>query len=50
MAELEEPLLASGLIAPSTWDAAMALFDNAGFWSWQNAYVTTTGRKAPTAG
>jgi SAM-dependent methyltransferase len=46
MAELEKPLLASGLIAPANWDAAMALFDNVAFWSWQNAYVTTTGRKA----
>jgi SAM-dependent methyltransferase len=45
MAELETPLRASGLIAPDTWQAAMALFDNAAFWSWQNAYVTTSGRK-----
>jgi SAM-dependent methyltransferase len=45
MAELETPLLASGLIAPATWQAALTLFDNAEFWSWQNCYVTTTGRK-----
>jgi hypothetical protein len=45
MAELEQPLRASGLIAPATWQAAIALFDNAAFWSWQNCYVTTAGRK-----
>lgn len=45
MAELEQPLLGSGLIGRTCWDETMALFDNAGFWTWQNSYVTTSGRK-----
>jgi SAM-dependent methyltransferase len=45
MRELEEPLVASGLIGPTTWGEAMALFDNPAFWTWQNCYVTTSGRR-----
>ena len=45
MAELEKSLLGSGLIGRTCWDETMALFDNAGFWTWQNSYVTTTGQK-----
>ncbi len=45
MQELEKPLLASGLVGPTAWSEAMALFDNPQFWTWQNSYVTTTGQK-----
>jgi hypothetical protein len=45
MTELEGALLGSGLIGPTTWKEALALFDNPGFWTWQNSYVTTTARK-----
>ena len=27
----------------------MALFDNPRFWTWQNCYVTTSGRNRPEA-
>jgi SAM-dependent methyltransferase len=43
--ELKEPLLASGYISSTLWDDALALFANAQFWTWQNAYVTTIGRR-----
>jgi SAM-dependent methyltransferase len=46
MTELRPSLLASGLISQATWDATMSLFDNAGFWTWQNSYVVTTGRRS----
>ena len=45
MHELESPLVGSGLIGRTTWDEAMALFDNPRFWTWQNSYVCTVGRK-----
>ena len=46
MRELEKPILASGLVSPADWSEAMNLFDNRQFWTWQNSYVTTTGRHA----
>lgn len=46
MRELHDPLVESGLISPTVWDDAMALFGNEKFWSWQNCYVTVVGRKA----
>ena len=45
MKELETPLQGSGLIGPTVWAEAMALFDTPRFWTWQNCYVTTSGRK-----
>ena len=45
MKELETPLKESGLIGPTVWAEATALFDNLQFWTWQNCYVTTSGRK-----
>ncbi|SFS03859.1 Ubiquinone/menaquinone biosynthesis C-methylase UbiE [Microbacterium sp. cf046] len=48
MRELHESLQASGFIAESVWSDAMTLFRNDGFWSWQNSYVTSIGRKSPT--
>ena len=45
MQELEGSLVGSGLIGPTAWRETMALFDNPGFWTWQNSYVTTSGRK-----
>ena len=45
MKELEASLTGSGLIGPTVWTEAMALLDNPQFWTWQNCYVTTTGRK-----
>jgi SAM-dependent methyltransferase len=45
MDELRDPLTGSGLVAPTAWDEAMALLENPRFWTWQNSYVTTTGRK-----
>ena len=45
MKELEASLTGSGLIGPTVWAEAMALFDTPQFWTWQNCYVTTTGRK-----
>jgi 2-polyprenyl-3-methyl-5-hydroxy-6-metoxy-1,4-benzoquinol methylase len=50
MEELEKSLLASGLIGQTDWNDTMTLLDNAQFWSWQNSYVTTTGRKPGAAG
>lgn len=44
--ELRDPLLSSGFISQTTWDDAMALFVNEKFWTWQNSYVTTIGRRA----
>ncbi|WP_158008257.1 class I SAM-dependent methyltransferase [Methyloceanibacter methanicus] len=44
-AELREPILALGLITPTLWNEALALFDNPEFWSWQNCFVVTTARK-----
>jgi SAM-dependent methyltransferase len=46
MAELEKSLLGSGLIGQTCWSETMALFENTEFWTWQNSYVTTTGRKS----
>jgi len=46
MQELGKSLLGSGLVGQTVWNEAMALFDNPWFWTWQNSYVTTTGRKA----
>jgi hypothetical protein len=45
MEELKPSLLDSGLIGQTDWTVAMACFDNPLFWTWQNSYVTTTGRK-----
>lgn len=45
MRELQDSLLASGFISASVWTDAMALFRNTEFWSWQNSYVTSVGRK-----
>jgi SAM-dependent methyltransferase len=45
MDELGESLLGSGLIGRAVWDEAIALFDNAQFWTWQNSYVATSARK-----
>jgi len=45
MKELEASLTGSGLIGPTVWTEAMALLDNPQFWTWQNCYVTTSGRK-----
>ncbi len=45
MSELREPLLASGFISAGVWDDALSLFDNPQFWTWQNCYVTTVGRR-----
>ena len=45
MQELKPSLLRSGLIGPTTWDEAMALFENPRFWTWQNCYVTTSGTR-----
>lgn len=45
MGELQTSLLGSGFISQTTWDDAMALFDNTDFWSWQNSYVTTVARR-----
>ncbi len=47
MRELEGPLRGSGLIGQGVWAEAMALFDNPRFWTWQNSYVATIGRKPP---
>ena len=46
MKELETSLLGSGLIGPTVWNEAMALFDNSQFWTWQNSYVTTNRTKS----
>jgi SAM-dependent methyltransferase len=48
MRELERSLLGSGRIGQADWNEAMTLLENPAFWTWQNSYVTTTGRK-PTA-
>lgn len=45
MRELKDSLLASGFISEAVWADAMALFRNAEFWSWQNSYVTSVGRR-----
>ena len=45
MQELATALLQSGLIGRAAWEEAMTLFDNPSFWTWQNSYVTTAGRK-----
>lgn len=45
MRELEGSLRTSGFISDSVWTDAMTLFRNDGFWSWQNAYVTSIGRR-----
>ena len=45
MRELEGSLRASGYISDSVWADAMALFRNDAFWSWQNSYVTSIGRR-----
>ena len=45
MRELEGSLRGSGFIADSVWTDAMTLFRNDAFWSWQNSYVTSIGRK-----
>ncbi|MET0827880.1 MAG: methyltransferase domain-containing protein [Microbacterium sp.] len=45
MRELEGSLRDSGYIADSVWTDAMKLFRNDSFWSWQNSYVTSVGRK-----
>jgi SAM-dependent methyltransferase len=45
MQELEAPLVGSGLIGQAAWQEAMALLDNPQLWSWQNSYVTTSGRR-----
>ena len=45
MRELEGSLRGSGFIADSVWTDAMSLFRNDAFWSWQNSYVTSIGRK-----
>ena len=45
MQELEASLLGSGLVGRTAWSEAMALFDNARFWTWQNSYVTTSARR-----
>jgi SAM-dependent methyltransferase len=45
MEEMGQSILASGLIGPTVWTEAMALLDNPRFWTWQNSYVTTAGRK-----
>ena len=47
MEELAESIVASGLVGKSTWSETMDLFENPRFWTWQNAYVTTAGRKPP---
>jgi SAM-dependent methyltransferase len=44
-AKLGECILASGLVTPTVWKEALALFDNAEFWTWQNSYVVTSGKK-----
>lgn len=49
MHELAASLRDSGFISDSVWNDSMALWSNRDFWSWQNSYVTTIGRK-PTAG
>lgn len=43
--ELREPILSSGLIAPTLWNETLAQFDNPGFWTWQNSFVATSARK-----
>jgi SAM-dependent methyltransferase len=48
MQELERSLLGSGLIGRADWDEAMNPLENPTFWTWQNSYVTTTGRKPVT--
>jgi hypothetical protein len=45
MRELEDSLRGSGFITDSVWTDAMMLFRNDAFWSWQNSYVTSIGRK-----
>lgn len=47
MGELRDSLLASGFISAGVWDDAMELFANPRFWTWQNSYVTTVGRRNP---
>jgi SAM-dependent methyltransferase len=47
MQELEKSLTGSGLIGRTAWNEAIALFENAQFWTWQNSYVTTTARRPP---
>lgn len=49
MQELEAGLVGSGLIGATAWREAMALLDNPAFWTWQNCYVTTSGRKPAAA-
>ena len=44
-AELGEPILASGLVTPTVWNEALALFDKPAFWTWQNSFVVTSGKK-----
>jgi hypothetical protein len=45
MEEIGQSIRASGLVGQTVWSEAMALFDNEHFWTWQNSYVTTSGRK-----
>jgi len=45
MEEMGQSIRASGLVSQTVWSEAMALFDNEHFWTWQNSYVTTSGRK-----
>jgi SAM-dependent methyltransferase len=44
MEEIGQSIRASGLVGQTVWSEAMALFDNEHFWTWQNSYVTTSGR------
>ena len=43
--ELGPSILASGFVSQSVWTDTLALLDNAEFWTWQNSYVTTSGKK-----
>jgi SAM-dependent methyltransferase len=45
MQELEGSLRGSGLVGDTEWGEAMGLIDNSRFWTWQNSYVTTTGKR-----
>jgi SAM-dependent methyltransferase len=47
MKELERSLFGSGQIGRADWSEAMTLLETPAFWTWQNSYVTTTGRKPP---
>jgi len=43
--ELGKSILDSGFVSETVWNETLSLLDNAEFWTWQNSYVTTSGKK-----